>query len=102
MNKDLIKNVKDISRCFRAKLSIFFNKKETSYSFSDLKILKTIENELNKATINKSNKLNTHNIFSEKILNLIKKKDLLNFLQNGDIQQNSIYIDLQTTYHILY
>lgn len=87
MNKNFIKNLKDISRIFRAKLSIFFSKRESSYSLSDLKILKTIEKELNKSTINKSSKLNTHTIFSEKILNLIKKKDLLNFLQNGDIQQ---------------
>ena len=74
MNKNFIKNVKDTSRIFRAKLSIFFSKRESSYSLSDLKVLKTIEKELNKATINKSNKLNTHTIFSEKILNLIKKK----------------------------
>lgn len=85
--KDLILRLKDITRFIRAKLSFFFNKKEILYSGSDLKILKDINKHYSKLLLTKKNKLNTHDVFSKKVLKLIKNSNLLNFLQHGYIQQ---------------
>ena len=82
-----MKYFKDISRKLRANLSFFFNKKENSYSKKDLLNLNKIYKIACLIKRNKHNKLNTHQIFSNKILNLIIQKNLLNFLQRGYIQQ---------------
>jgi hypothetical protein len=82
-----MKYFKDVLRKFRANLSYFFDKKEIRYTKKDLininkiyKIACLINKDIN-------NKLNTHQIFSDKILKLIIQKNLLNFLQRGFIQQ---------------
>ena len=79
--------LRNVSRKFRASLSFFFNKKEKKYTTNDLKILKKLNNEIKEIKLSKKNKLDTHQIFSNKILNIIQNKDLLNFLQKGYIQQ---------------
>ena len=80
-------NIRDISRKLRANLSFFFNENERSYLRGELKIIKKINQKANKIKFSKINKLSTHQLFSRKILNIIKNKKLLNFLQLGFIQQ---------------
>ena len=79
--------LRNVSRKFRASLSIFFNEKEKKYTTNDLKIINKLNNEIKKNKLSEKNKLDTHQIFSNKILNIIQNKDLLNFLQKGYIQQ---------------
>ncbi len=79
--------LRDSTRKLRANLSFFFNTKETKYEKKDYKILSEIHVEASKINFSKEDKLDTHQIFSQKILNIIKKKKLLNFLQNSFIQQ---------------
>ncbi len=78
---------RDILRKFRANLSFFFNTREVRYTKKDIKIVNKIYKIAFKINENNNNKLNTHKIFSNKILNLILKKQLLNFLQVGFVQQ---------------
>ena len=81
------KYIKNFTRKFRASLSIFFNQKEIYLNKRDLKIFNEVLN-LSKETVSKKiKKKKTHKVFSRNILNLIKNKKLLNFLQNGFIQQ---------------
>ena len=80
-------NIRDISRKLRANLSFFFNENERSYLRGELKIIKKINQKADKIKFSKKNKLSTHQLFSRKILNIIKNKQLLNFLQLGFIQQ---------------
>ncbi len=80
-------NIRDISRQIRANLSFFFNEKERSYLRGELKIIEKINQKANKIKFSKENKLGTHQLFSRRILNIIKNKQLLNFLQLGFIQQ---------------
>ena len=79
--------LRNISRKFRASLSIFFNENEKKYTTNDLKIINKLNNEIKKIKLSEKNKLDTHQIFSNKILNIIQNKNLLNFLQKGYIQQ---------------
>ena len=53
----------------------------------DEKILKIIEKKLNSIYFNKKYLKNTHNLFNKKILNLLKKKELTNFLRKNFIQK---------------
>ena len=78
---------RDILRKFRANLSFFFNTRENRYTKKEIKIVNKIYKIAFKINKNNNNKLNTHKIFSNKILNLILKKQLLNFLQVGFVQQ---------------
>lgn len=78
---------RDILRKFRANLSFFFNTREVRYTKKEIKIVNKIYKIAFKINKNNNNKLNTHKIFSNKILNLILKKQLLNFLQVGFVQQ---------------
>ena len=78
---------RDILRSLRANLSFFFNKNEIKYSRKDITIINKIYNIAFAINNNDKNRLKTHKIFSNKILNLILSKQLLNFLQLGFIQQ---------------
>jgi hypothetical protein len=80
------KSFLDCSRKIRASLSFFFSTKEKSFSKNDLIIIKKIIKITKKINKIKKIKSKTHQIFSEKILNLITKKKLLNFLQINFIQ----------------
>jgi putative sugar O-methyltransferase len=53
----------------------------------DEKILKIIEKKLNNINFNKKYLKNTHNLFNKKILNLLKKRELTNFLRKNFIQK---------------
>ena len=53
----------------------------------DEKILKIIEKKLNNIHFNKKYLKNTHNLFNNKILNLLKKRELTNFLRKNFIQK---------------
>ena len=53
----------------------------------DEKILKIIEKKLNNINFNKKYLKNTHNLFNNKILNLLKKRELTNFLRKNFIQK---------------
>jgi hypothetical protein len=79
--------IKDLLRKIRAGLSFPFNNKEKFYNAKDKIIIDKIYKIANKIKNKNQKKLNTHKIFSSKILNLILKKKLLNFLQFGFIQQ---------------
>lgn len=83
----MTKTILDITRFFRAKLSIFFDQYENLSSKFDNKIfIKT--KKLSKLIIKKNlNKKKTHKIFSQKVLNLIINDQLKDFLQKGFIQQ---------------
>ena len=87
----------NLQRSLRANMSAFFNQTE----YTDLKKQKIIDETcdlLNKISISgKSNRKKTHKIFSKKVYDLIKNKELLNFLQKSFIQQmffihNRIYL----------
>ena len=53
----------------------------------DEKILKIIEKKLNSINFDKKYLKNTHNLFNKKILNLLKKRELTNFLRKNFIQK---------------
>jgi len=53
----------------------------------DEKILKIIKKKLNSIYFNKKYLKNTHNLFNKKILNLLKKRELTNFLRKNFIQK---------------
>ena len=53
----------------------------------DEKILKIIEKKLNNIHFNKKYLKNTHNLFNKKILDLLKKRELTNFLRKNFIQK---------------
>ncbi len=53
----------------------------------DNKILKLIERKLAIAHLNKRYLKNTHNIFNKKILNILKKEEITNFLRKNFIQK---------------
>jgi len=82
-----INNLRNLQRILRAKLSIFFNKKE----ILNYKIQKIIDEVYQLSDdyfkFKKVNRKKTHKIFSKKVYEMIKKKDFLNFFQNSFIQQ---------------
>jgi putative sugar O-methyltransferase len=53
----------------------------------DEKILKIIKKKLNSIYFNKKYLKNTHNLFNKKILDLLKKRELTNFLRKNFIQK---------------
>ena len=53
----------------------------------DNKILKLIERKLAIAHLNKRYLKNTHNIFNKKILNILKKEEITNFLRKNFVQK---------------
>ena len=53
----------------------------------DKKILKIIEKKLNSINFDKKYLKNTHNVFNKKILDLLKKRELTNFLRKNFIQK---------------
>ena len=53
----------------------------------DEKILKIIEKKLNSINFDKKYLKNTHNVFNKKILDLLKKRELTNFLRKNFIQK---------------
>ena len=53
----------------------------------DKKILKIIEKKLNSINFDKKYLKNTHNLFNKKILDLLKKRELTNFLRKNFIQK---------------
>ena len=59
----------------------------SSIKSRDEKILKIIEKKLNTIHFNKKYLKNTHNLFNKKILNLLKKRELTNFLRKNFIQK---------------
>ena len=59
----------------------------SSIKSRDEKILKIIEKKLNNIHFNKKYLKNTHNLFNKKILNLLKNKELTNFLRKNFIQK---------------
>ena len=59
----------------------------SSIKSKDEKILKIIEKKLNTIHFNKKYLKNTHNLFNKKILNLLKKRKLTNFLRKNFIQK---------------
>ena len=79
--------IRNLTRKIRANLSFFFNVKEINFNNKDLKIVKEIYLKANKIKFTNNDKLTTHQLFSGKILEIIKKKKLLNFLQYGFVQQ---------------
>ena len=82
-----IKYIKDFTRKIRSSLSFFFNKKEIYLKKKDLTIFNEVLSLSSKINYKEENKKKTHKIFSKNIINLIKNKKLLNFLQNGFVQQ---------------
>jgi len=59
----------------------------SSIKSRDEKILKIIEKKLNSINFDKKYLKNTHNVFNKKILDLLKKKELTNFLRKNFIQK---------------
>ena len=59
----------------------------SSIKSRDEKILKIIEKKLNSINFDKKYLKNTHNLFNKKILNLLKKRELTNFLRKNFIQK---------------
>ena len=59
----------------------------SSIKSRDEKILKIIEKKLNNINFNKKYLKNTHNLFNKKILDLLKKRELTNFLRKNFIQK---------------
>ena len=59
----------------------------SSIKSRDEKILKIIEKKLNSINFDKKYLKNTHNVFNKKILDLLKKRELTNFLRKNFIQK---------------
>ena len=79
-----------LSNFLRKILSLlsFWSVNDLSYIKSrDEKILKIIEKKLNSIHFNKKHLKKTHNIFNKKILDLLKKRKLTNFLRENFIQK---------------
>ena len=82
-----ISNLRNLQRILRAKLSIFFNKKE----ILNYRIQKIIDEVFQLSDdyfkFKRVSRKKTHKVFSKKVYEMIKKKDFLNFFQNSFIQQ---------------
>jgi hypothetical protein len=83
----MVNILKNWTRFIRALISFPYNKQETSYARKERIIVKKVFMIAKKIQQENKKKLNTHKIFSDKILNLIIKNKLLNFLQLSFIQQ---------------
>ena len=67
--------IRNLTRKLRAYLSFFFNVREVNYKNKDLKVVREIYLKANKIKFTNNDKLTTHQLFSEKILEIIKKKN---------------------------
>lgn len=78
---------RSFQRYIRANISFFFNKKEV-FNLAEFKLINSVyQLAQNSGLIDNKRKKNTHKIFSQKILNLVLQKNLINFLQKSFIQQ---------------
>jgi len=78
---------RSFQRYIRANISFFFSKKEVS-NLAEFKLINSVyQLAQNSELIDNKRKKNTHKIFSQKILNLVLQKNLINFLQKSFIQQ---------------
>jgi hypothetical protein len=79
--------IRSLQRYLRANISFFFNKKEV-LNDNELKLISFINLiAKNYKSLEKQKRKKTHKIFSQKILDLILKKKLINFLQRSFVQQ---------------
>jgi len=79
--------VSDFLRKILSFLSFWSLNDLNSIKNKDKNIIKTIQKKLNKIHFNKKNLKNTHNLFNKKIILLLKKDDLTNFLRKNFIQK---------------
>ena len=79
--------VSDFLRKILSFLSFWSLNDLNSKKNKDKNIIKTIQKKLNKIHFNKKNLKNTHNLFNKKIILLLKKVDLTNFLRKNFIQK---------------
>ena len=79
--------VSDFLRKILSFLSFWSLNDLNSIKNKDKNIIKTIQKKLNKIHFNKKNLKNTHNLFNKKIILLLKKVDLTNFLRKNFIQK---------------
>jgi hypothetical protein len=78
---------RSFQRYIRANISFFFSKKEV-FNLAEFKLINSLcQLAKNSQLIDNKRKKNTHKIFSQKILNLVLQKNLINFLQKSFIQQ---------------
>ena len=83
----ILEKIFDIQRNLRAKLSFFYNKKQTLTEKDQKLINELILKAKNISIKNKKNYKQTHKIFSERVLKLIISKKVSNFLQISFIQK---------------
>jgi len=79
--------IRILQRYLRAKLSFFFNKSEIMDKNKENLILDIFNKSSFMINQKKSNRKKTHQIFSRQVFDLIRTKELLNFLQKSFIQQ---------------
>mgnify|MGYP001093118440 CR=1 FL=1 len=79
--------VSDFLRKILSFLSFWSLNDLNSIKNKDKNIIKTIQKKLNNIHFNKKNLKNTHNLFNKKIILLLKKDDLTNFLRKNFIQK---------------
>ena len=77
----------NIFRKLLESLSFFYKNNLKLVKKKDQIILKTIKKKLNNLPIKNKNLKKTHNIFNKKIIYLLKKEKLTNFLRNNFIQK---------------
>lgn len=79
--------VSDFLRKILSFLSFWSLNDLNSIKNKDKNIIRTIQKKLNNIHFNKKNLKNTHNLFNKKIILLLKKDDLTNFLRKNFIQK---------------
>ena len=79
--------ISSIFRKLLASLSFFYKNNLKLIKKNDPIILKTIKRKLNKLSFENKNLKKTHNIFNKKIIYLLKKESLTNFLRNNFVQK---------------
>ena len=79
--------VSDFLRKILSFLSFWSLNDLNSIKNKDKNIIRTIQKKLNNIHFNKKNLKNTHNLFNKKIILLLKKGDLTNFLRKNFIQK---------------
>ncbi len=79
--------ISSIFRKLLASLSFFYKNNLKLVKKNDPIILNTIKRKLNKLPFENKNLKKTHNIFNKKIIYLLKKESLTNFLRNNFVQK---------------
>ena len=79
--------ISSIFRKLLASLSFFYKNNLKLIKKNDPIILKTIKRKLNKLSFENKNLKKTHNVFNKKIIYLLKKESLTNFLRNNFVQK---------------